>query len=67
MCRPYQPKSKINCVNTLRWEMFQKSQAESEKLPSTQAVLRQAIQEAHYQAMIWCHDTEANPILPPPD
>ena len=67
MCRAYQPKSKINCVNTLRWEMFQKSQAESEQLPSTQAVLQQAIQEAHYQAMICCHDTEANPILPPPD
>ena len=47
--------------------MFQKSQAESEKLPPTQAVLRQAIQRAYYQAMIWCHDTEANPILPPPD
>ena len=30
-------------------------------------MLRQAIQRAHYQAMIWCHDTEANQILPPPD
>ena len=47
--------------------MFRKSQAESEKLSPTQAVLRQAIQRAHYQAMIWCHDTEANQILPPPD
>ena len=40
VCRLYQPKSKINDVKSLRWEMFRKSQAEAEKLPPTQAVLQ---------------------------
>lgn len=67
VCRLYQPKSKINDVKSLRWEMFRKSQAEAEKLPPTQAVLEQAILRAHYQAMVWCHETEAKPVLPAPE
>ena len=50
----------------MRWCLFTKKQAESERLPPTQAALKQAILRAHYQAMIWTNDTVPNPEVPSP-
>ena len=43
-----------------------KKQAESKRLPLSSDALRQAILRAHHQAIIWNHDTVAQPVIPPP-
>ena len=43
VCRMYQPKTDIKTVKALSWSLFKKNQAESERLPPTQAALHQAI------------------------
>jgi len=66
ICQLYQPKTAINTVEELRWSLFKKRQAESDKLPLTKAALHQAILRAHYQLMVWNNDCVANPVLPSP-
>ena len=63
----YQPKTDIKTVNALRWSLFKKNQAESERLPPTQAALHQAILRAHYQLLVWNNDHVANPVFPSPE
>jgi len=67
VCQLFQPQTKKKDVGQLRWEMFKRSQAESERLPPTAAVLKQHTLRAHYQAMIWCNDRNPQPNLPPPE
>ncbi|CAH3043013.1 unnamed protein product [Porites lobata] len=67
VCQLYLPKTKISSLKDLRWLLFRRKQAESERLPPTQAALREAIKRAHYQAMIWANDKVANPDLPSPE
>ena len=64
VCQLYQPTTSIYQVNELRWYLFKKKQAQSERLPPTQGALRQAILRAHYQCMIWNSDKIANPSIP---
>ena len=66
VCQLYLPKTNISKVKELRWYLFLKKQAESERLPPTQAALREAIMRAHYQAMVWSNDKIPNPELPTP-
>ena len=58
VCQLYLPKTKTSTLNDLRWLLFQRKQAELERLPPTQAALREAIKRAHYQAMIWANDSD---------
>lgn len=67
VCQLYQPKTKIHKVAKLRWHLFKKKQAQSEKLPPTQGALHEAILRSHYQAMVWNKDRVANPVLPSPE
>ena len=67
VCQLYLPKTKISSMKDLRWLLFRRKQAESERLPPTQAALREAIKRAHYQAMIWANDKVPNPDLPSPE
>lgn len=67
VCQLYQPKTLVSCVKDLRWLLFRKKQAQSERLPPTQAALKEAILRAHYQTMIWNSDKIPNPQLPSPE
>ena len=52
----------------LRWcFFFRKKQAQSERLPPTQAALSQVILRVHHQILVWNCDEVANPILPSPE
>ena len=66
VCRLYVPNTPIKTVSELRWSLFHKKQAQSEKLPPTQAALSEAITRANYQALIWSLDRVPSPDLPPP-
>ena len=66
VCQLYQTKDTIKTVKELRWSLFKKRQAESDRLPPTKAALHQAILRAHYQLMIWNNDCVPNPVLPSP-
>ena len=50
----------------VRWFLFRKKQAESDRLPPTRAALHQAILHAHFQLMVWNKYTEPNPVLSSP-
>ena len=63
VCKLYLPKTSITTVKELRWFLFKKKQAQSDRLPPTQAALYQAILQAHYQMMVWNSDTITNPEL----
>lgn len=67
VCQLYQPETTCTDVAQLRWKIFKKSMAESEKLPPTKASLKYHIYRAHYQAMIWGNAHVANPQLPSPE
>ncbi|KAK3708724.1 hypothetical protein QZH41_004431 [Actinostola sp. cb2023] len=67
VCKLYLPKTGISSVKVLRWWLFTKKQAQSERLPPTQAALIQAIRRSHYQLLVWNSDKVANPSLPAPD
>ena len=67
LCWMYQPKTDIKTVKALRWSLFKKNQAESKRLPPTQAALHQAILRAHYQLLVWNNDHVANPMLSSPE
>lgn len=54
VCTAYQPKGiKISGIPELRWYMFCKYMAESQKLPPTLGALKQHILRAHVQARVW--------------
>ena len=57
----------VKTVKALRWSLFKKNQAESDRLPPTQAALHQAILRVHYQLLVWNNDHVANPVLPSPE
>ena len=66
VCQFYLPKTTITEVKELRWWLFRKKQAQSERLPSTQDALHVTILRALHQLMIWNNDRILNPQLPPP-
>ena len=66
VCQLYQPNTRCSKVKDLRWLLFRKSQAQSEKLPPTLSALKQAIMRAHYQCIVWNNDVVPNPELPSP-
>lgn len=66
VCLLYQPRTAITTVKELRWFLFKKKQAQSDRLPPTQAAFYQAIIRAHYQLMVWNSDRVTNPALPSP-
>ncbi len=54
VCRAYAPKGiNITCIPELRWYLFCKTMAESEKLPPTFGALRQHVSRVHLQSRIW--------------
>ena len=67
VCQLYLPKTEMSSVSEVRWWLFRKKQAQSERLPPTHAALRQAILRAHHQALVWNNDVVANPTLPSPE
>ena len=48
----------------LRWRMFSKKQADSEKLPPTLATLEEKLNGAHYISLQWKSSLISNPSLP---
>ena len=66
VCKLYQPNTHITKVKELKWLLFRKKQAESERLPPTLAALKEAIKRAHHQRMVWNNDIVSNPELPSP-
>ena len=50
----------------LRWRMFSKKQADSEKLPATLATLEEKLNGAHYISLQWKSSLISNPSLPDP-
>ena len=63
ICQLYVRNTLISTVKDLRWWLFRKKQAQSERLPPTQAALRETIMRAHYQVMVWNSDTVPAPYL----
>lgn len=66
VCQIYLPSTIIDNVKELRWLLFRKKQAQSERLPPTQEAHRQGIMRANYQALVWNLDTSPEPELPSP-
>jgi hypothetical protein len=66
VCQFFLPKTDISTVTELRWWLFKKKQAQSERLPPTFAALYQAILRSHYQLLVWNNDDVSNPALPSP-
>lgn len=66
VCLPYQPRTNLMTVKELLWSLFKKKQAQSDRLPPTQAALQQAILRVHYQLIVWDSDRITNPELPSP-
>ena len=64
--RDFKPGTRLMTVKELRWSLFKEKQAQSDRLPPTQAALHQAILRAHYQLMVWNSDRITNPELPSP-
>ena len=58
----YQPGTTL--VNELRWCLFQRTQAEAERLPPAKAALILAIKRALFQRIVWYKDTFSNPNIP---
>lgn len=66
VCHFFLPNTESDTVKELRWWLFRKKQARSERLPPTKAALYQSILRAHYQLLVWNNDGVANPALPSP-
>ena len=66
ICQLYQPGTGISQVKELRWHMFRKNQAESDRLPPTRGALYEAMLRAHYQMIVWNNDKVCCPNLPQP-
>lgn len=67
VCHLYLLKTTFTKVKELRWWLFRKKQAQSERLPPTQAVLHEAILRTHYQVMVWNNDRVPNREIPSPE
>ena len=63
----YAPNNTIVDVGKLRWWLFRKKQAQSERLPPTKEALRQGITRANFQALVWRLDIEPEQQLPSPE
>ncbi|KAL9978624.1 hypothetical protein ACROYT_G016161 [Oculina patagonica] len=66
VCQFFLPKTNISTVKALRWWLFTKKQAKSERLPPTSAALHQAILRTHYRLLVWNNDRNPNSALPSP-
>lgn len=66
VCQIFAPNTEISSVKELRWWLFRKKQAQSDRLPPTSAALYQAILRTQYQLLMWHNDIIANPVLPSP-
>ena len=64
VCQVYVPNTIIGNVKQLRWWLFREKQAQSENLPPISVALRQAMNRANYQALVWNLDTVPAPQLP---
>ena len=54
VCAAFSPKGiNINTISELRWYLFCKHMAESDKLPPTLGALRQHVLRVHIQARVW--------------
>ena len=54
VCAAYSPKGiYIKTISELRWHLFCKHMAESDKLPPTIGALRQHVMRVHIQARVW--------------
>ena len=58
------PKVEMSSVNKVRWWIFQKIQAQSERLPQLRQTPPQAILRTHHEALVWNNDVVANTTLP---
>ena len=63
----YQPGTTIDRLTELRWWMFRRKQAESNKLPPTKAAFLESVERSQYQCIIWKTATEPIPTIPPPE
>lgn len=66
VCALYAPLGKFKDIGKLRWHLFKRKHAESEKLPPTKSALKHHLLRAHYQAMVWLNSDVAKPHLPAP-
>ena len=66
VCQLYLQKTSIDTVKELRWFLFRKKQAQSDRLPSTHAALVQAILHAQFNLMVWNKDNIPNSVIPSP-
>ena len=66
VCQLYLSGTDLCELSSVRWHIFKKSCAESEKLSPTKGALVEHIKRAHYQAMVWYHDKVAKPDIPEP-
>ena len=53
ICKLYQPDTAIVRLTELRWWMFRRKQAESNKLPPSRAVILERVKRSQYQCIIW--------------
>ena len=67
ICTVYQPQTQIVLVKKLRWWLFKKKQAKSERLPPSPDALRQANLRAQHLTIIWNLDTVPQPVIPLPN
>ena len=65
VCRLYHSKSKITEIGELQWLMFRQKQWQAQKLAPTRASLIPTIQRAHFQALTWFQDNQAQQVLSP--
>ena len=59
-----------SCITTLadlRWQMFLKKQADSDRLPPTLAALKEKVSRAHYITLQWKSALINSPSLPDPN
>ena len=53
ICSSYQPGAAIDSITGLRWWMFHRKQAESNKLSPTKISLLQSVKRSQSQSIIW--------------
>jgi hypothetical protein len=67
VCAAYSPKGiDIRNIPELRWYLFCKHMAESQKLPPTLGALKQHVLRAHIQARVWGQANIAQQVIPDP-
>ena len=62
VCELYVSKTSLSSVKDLRWWLFRKKQAQSDRLPLTQGAVR-----ARQQIIVWNNDIVGNPDIPSPE